>query len=114
MSETDPIESPPRLGRYEIVKAVGAGSYALVFAAYDTVLERHVALKVLREPYATAEIQREAQALARIDHPNVIKLHEIGDADGLIFLVLDLVRGGTPPHQARSVPTSVICVELMD
>jgi serine/threonine protein kinase len=96
VSETLPIEPPPRLGRYAILKALGAGSYALVFAAYDTALERHVALKVFREQrYASAEMQREAQVLARIDHPNVVKLHEIGEADGLVFLVLDLVRGGT-------------------
>jgi serine/threonine protein kinase len=91
----DHVGPPPRLGRYEVVKALGAGSYALVFAAYDTALERHVALKVFREPYATAEIRREALALARIDHPNVVKLHEVGEADGLVFLVLDLVRGRT-------------------
>jgi serine/threonine protein kinase len=96
VSDTNRIEPPPRLGRYAIVKALGAGSYALVFAAYDTALERHVAIKVFREQrYAAAEIEREAQVLARIDHPNVVKLHEVGEADGLVFLVLDLVRGGT-------------------
>ena len=74
---------------------MGVGGYALVFAAYDPVLDRHVALKVFRDPYATTEIRREALALARIHHPNVIELLEIGEAEGLVFLVLDLVRGET-------------------
>ena len=84
-----------RVGRYEVVQALGVGSYATVFAAYDTELDRHVALKVFLAPYARMEVESEARALARVDHPNVIKLHEIVVADGLVFLVLELVRGWT-------------------
>lgn len=91
----DLIEPPARLGRYEIREVLGTGTRAKVFAAYDTELERHVALKVFRRANATPDIDREARALARVDHPNVIKLHEIGEADRSVFLVLDLVRGRT-------------------
>jgi serine/threonine protein kinase len=89
------IEPATRLGRYELTYRLGAGTYAIVFAAYDNALDRHVALKVFRNPDATAAIEREARALARINHPNVVALHEVGEADGLVFLVMDVVHGGT-------------------
>jgi serine/threonine protein kinase len=56
---------------------------------------------VFLAPYATAEIESEARALARVDHPNVIKLHEIGHDDGLVFLVLELVHGRTLAEYVR-------------
>lgn len=92
---TPPPSEPIRLGRYEIIEPLGAGSYAMVFAARDTALERYVAIKVFHARYAEFEIRHEALALAHVHHPNVIKLHEIGDDDGLVFLVMELVHGGT-------------------
>jgi serine/threonine protein kinase len=91
----DHVGPPARLGRYELSYVLGRGTYGVVFAAYDPELDREVAIKVFNDPSAIEAAQREAIALARSVHPNVVALHDFVCADGLWFLVMDIVHGGT-------------------
>jgi len=91
------------LGRYVVLEAVGAGAMGVVYAAYDPELGRKVALKVLRpDPLADSpsrgarrRLLREAQALAKLSHPHVIAIHDVGTLDGEIFLTMEFIEGGT-------------------
>jgi tetratricopeptide (TPR) repeat protein len=90
-------------GRYLILETVGAGAMGVVHAAYDPELDRRVALKLLRDdPLAEGtsgdegpRLLREAQSLARLAHPNVITIHDVGTIDGEVFLAMEFVDCGT-------------------
>ena len=87
-----------RLGPYEIVAPLGAGGMGEVFRARDTKLNRQVAIKVLPVPVAQdaerlARFKREAQVLASLNHPNIAAIYGFDEADGKMFLVLELVEG---------------------
>jgi tetratricopeptide (TPR) repeat protein/predicted Ser/Thr protein kinase len=90
-----------RLDRYHILGVVGRGGMGVVYSAYDPDLDRKVALKVLHESdpptddQAQRRLLREAQAMARLSHPNVITVHEARVADGRVFLSMEFVEGGT-------------------
>ena len=88
------------LGRYVVLRAIGQGGMGVVLAAYDPTLDRKVAIKLLREGlHAGSEgavrMQREAQAMARLSHPNVAQVYEVGEAQGRLYLVMELVEGTT-------------------
>jgi tRNA A-37 threonylcarbamoyl transferase component Bud32 len=89
----------PRIGRFAILRKLGQGGMGVVFLAYDEHLDRKLALKLLqraRDPYRSrARLTREAQALARLSHPNVVGIHEIGEHDGQIYIAMEYVRGRT-------------------
>ncbi|MBL8622870.1 MAG: serine/threonine protein kinase [Myxococcales bacterium] len=94
--------APLTIGRYHLREPLGAGAMGIVFAAHDPALDRKVAVKLLRrehglEPDATVapRLVREARALARLAHPNVIAAYEVGRHDGEVFLAMELVDGGT-------------------
>jgi len=87
------------IGRYRIVGRIAAGGMGVVFEAYDERVGRPVALKVmavsgLHDPAAPARFKREAQALASVDHPGVVTVHDYGEHDRQLYLVMALVRGG--------------------
>ena len=87
-----------RLGPYEIALALGAGGMGEVYRAHDTRLGRDVALKVLPEAVASdadrlARFEREARTVAVLNHPNIVTLHSIEEADGVRFLTMELVEG---------------------
>lgn len=90
---------PLRLGRFSVLRRIGAGGMGVVYLGYDAELDRKVALKLLRLRSAEAgghgssRLVREARALARVDHPHVIAVHEVGTHDGAVFLAMDLVEG---------------------
>ncbi|MDI3288743.1 serine/threonine-protein kinase [Polyangium sp. 15x6] len=89
------------LGRYMILETVGAGGMGVVFAAYDPELDRKVALKILRPeilqraPGAELRLMREAQAMARISHPNVLAIHDVGTIGEGLFFAMEYVDGTT-------------------
>ncbi|MBL9106737.1 MAG: serine/threonine protein kinase [Myxococcales bacterium] len=89
------IAPPARIGRFEVRGVLGAGGMGVVYAAYDPELARRVAVKVLRERQAGREDRawREARALARLAHPNVVAIFEVGRHDGRLFLAMELVEG---------------------
>ena len=99
---------PPDLlaGRYRILSPRGAGGMGEVFLAEDTRLERRVAVKMLpasveADAVARERLRREALAAAGLDHPFICKVHEIGDADGRVFIVMEYVDGDTLHTHAR-------------
>ncbi|HEY4239064.1 MAG TPA: serine/threonine-protein kinase [Kofleriaceae bacterium] len=100
LAEVDRVEALPRfapgtsIGRFRIVGELGAGGMGIVFEAYDPELGRAVALKVVHEAGGRTLLD-EAQAMARLAHPNVVPVHEVGTIDGRLFLVMELVRGET-------------------
>ena len=87
----------PRIGRYALVSKLGEGGMGIVFAGLDDVLDRRVALKLLHADLDTEAVRvrllREAQALARLSHPNVVQVYEVGEHEGRVFLAMELVRG---------------------
>lgn len=90
-------EPPPKLGRYLVESTLGEGAMGVVYLARDERLDRTVALKVLRaeQPGGAGRLEREARALAKLAHPNVVAIHEVGDADGHTFIAMEHVRGPT-------------------
>ncbi len=88
-----------RLGRYVILYRLGSGGMGVVFAAYDPELDRKVALKLVRpetdSPAAREALRREAQSMARLSHPNIVAVHDVGSEDRDVFLAMDLIEGAT-------------------
>ena len=83
------------LGRYVLLARLGAGGMGVVYAAYDPELDRRVAVKVLRRARAGDQLREEARAIARLAHPNVIAVHDVGEADGEVFVAMEHVEGVT-------------------
>ena len=86
------------LAHYRIAAKLGEGGMGEVYRATDTKLGRDVALKVLpadvgRDPDRLARFQREAKALAALDHPNIVTIYSVEEADGVHFLTMQLVEG---------------------
>ncbi len=95
-----PTEDPPRLDRYEVLDTIGRGGMGRVVRARDAGLGRIVALKLLErglddDERSRKRFLREARAAARLQHPNVVAVHDVGEADGRAFLVMELVGGGS-------------------
>jgi predicted Ser/Thr protein kinase len=84
-----------KVGRYTLLELLGSGGMGVVFTAYDEELDRKVAIKFLQRSGAAqaGALLREAQAQARLAHPNVIHVYEVGVADGRVFLAMEFVRG---------------------
>ena len=91
-----PVTPNARLGRYIVLDRVGEGGMGQVHAAYDPELDRKVALKLLQPSAAAdgrARLLREAQAMARLSHPNVLPVHDVGTFEGQVFIAMELVEG---------------------
>jgi serine/threonine-protein kinase len=89
-----------RLGRYRIVEQIGEGGMGIVYRARDERLERDVAIKVLPEGVASdpdrlARFEREAKAIAALDHPNILAIHDFGSEDGVAYAVMELLDGAS-------------------
>ncbi len=92
--------TPLRVGRFSVLERIGQGGMSIVYAAYDDELDRKVALKLLHpegasKHQAPERLRREAQAIARLSHPNVIPVYEVGEHEGQVFLAMEFVRGVT-------------------
>jgi serine/threonine protein kinase len=88
------------LGQFRIVERIGAGGMATVFKAYQPNLDRYVAVKVLpayhaRDPIFLKRFQQEARSVAKLQHANIVPIHEFGEQDGITFIVMEYVDGGT-------------------
>ena len=86
--------------RYEIIKSIGEGGMANVYLAYDTILDRNVAIKVLRGDLANDEkfvrrFQREALSASSLSHPNIVAMYDVGEDNGLYYIVMEYVEGKT-------------------
>ncbi|MGL4819482.1 MAG: Stk1 family PASTA domain-containing Ser/Thr kinase [Bacilli bacterium] len=87
-------------GRYAVERLIGGGGMANVYLAYDPILERKVAIKILRGEYAGQEefvkrFQREAQSISSLLHPNIVEVYDVGDEDGMYYIVMEYVEGPT-------------------
>lgn len=88
----------PRIAQYHVLRQIGGGGMGLVFAAWDPSLDRVVAIKVLRDSgsdLAAVHLRREAIALARLRHPNVVSVFEVGDHEDQVYIAMEYVEGQT-------------------
>ena len=85
------------VGRYVVLRRLGAGGMGVVAKAYDPEIDRHVAIKILRQPLtsdsARQRLLREARAMARVTHPNVVAIHDVGVHEDRLFIAMELVDG---------------------
>jgi eukaryotic-like serine/threonine-protein kinase len=100
---------PVRIGRFVVVDRLGEGGMGTVFRAYDPDLDRRIAIKVLRSDLAGSvrdheRLAREAKLLARLNHPNVVAVHEVGTVDEGVFLAMEYVEGQDLGAWARATP----------
>ena len=104
-ARTDGFRAGDQLGRYVIERVLGAGGMGLVYAAHDPDLDRRVAIKVLRgdaSDDSRVRLLREARAMAKLSHPNVITVYEVGTASGVDFVAMELLEGGTLAEWLRA------------
>ncbi len=116
-------------GRYKIKSHIGTGGMATVYLAQDLILERPVAVKVLRLDFHTNEaamrrFQREAQSATQLVHPNIVSVYDVGEEDGTNYIVMEYVegtdlkeyireRGPLPPREAVRIMTQIVsAIEL--
>ncbi|HEV2351484.1 MAG TPA: protein kinase [Terriglobia bacterium] len=94
----DRVKTGVRISHYLILQKLGSGGMGEVYRARDTKLERDIALKILPQQFAAdperlARFQREARAVAALNHPNIVTIHSVEEADGVHFLTMELVDG---------------------
>ena len=97
------------LGRYHIVDQLGEGGMASVYRAFDTRLDRYVALKVIGTSMQDSanflkRFEREAKALAQLSHSNIVKVYDYGEEGGLPYLVMEYLPGGTLKQKMSGLP----------
>ncbi len=110
--ESHEPEIAGHLGRYVLLARLGAGGMGVVYAAYDPELDRRVAVKVLRRARAGVELREEARAIARLAHPNVIAVHDVGEADGEVFVAMEHVEGVTVRDWLRTAPSPLDILDV--
>src|SRR5579863_7813837 len=93
--------------RYEVQDPIGRGSMFTICRGRDTVLNREVAIKVLRDIYSTdvkfvTRFQREAKAASALQHPNIVQVYDYGQTDGNYFIVMELIEGTDLRRYLRS------------
>ena len=86
---------PSEIGRFVVRGLLGAGAMGRVFEAEDPVLGRDVAVKVMQRPGRSKSLRREAQAMAALNHPHVVVVHDVGTHEEQVFIAMELIRGGT-------------------
>ncbi len=104
-----------QLDEYRLEALLGHGGMARVYRGLDTNLERHVAIKVIDTPFQSdsdhiARFKREAQAIAQLEHPNIVRLYRYGEADGLLYMAMQYIKGadlGSVLARHRSGETSM-------
>jgi serine/threonine protein kinase len=111
--------APVTLGRFEIGRRIGAGAMGVVYEAQDPHLERAVAIKVIDEELGASAQRRqrmlkEAKAMARLSHPNVVVVHDVGEQDDRVFIAMELVKGDNLKQwlEAERRDVAAICAAL--
>jgi serine/threonine protein kinase/Tol biopolymer transport system component len=112
LAESDELRGMT-VGRYTVLEHVGRGAMGVVYAARDPDLDRKVALKLIRADHGAPDgeasrsrLLREAQAMARLSHPNVITVYVVGSHESEVFIAMELVSGGTLSEWLRAAPRS--------
>ncbi len=104
--------TPEKIGRYQVESEIGRGGMATVFKAYDPRFERHVAIKVLprefmHDPEFRARFNREAKTIATLEHPAIVPVYDYGEDDGLLYLVMRFMPGGSLSDKLVDGPISI-------
>ena len=101
-----PEAARQKIGRFSVLQLVGAGGMGEVFAAYDPELDRRVAVKLVHRgsDEGHSRLLREAQALAKVSHPNVVAIHDVGTHDGEVFMAMEFVTGLNLRQWLRAAP----------
>src|ERR1700719_2327485 len=106
-----PLQPGQKLGPYEILAPIGKGGMGEVYRARDPRLNRDIAIKVLPQPFATdaarERFQREARAASALNHPNICAVHDVGEAAGHPFLVMELLEGKTLREHIGRTPLDI-------
>ena len=102
-SKPFPQDLTGRVDKYEIIRPVGKGAMGQVYLAHDTVLDRDVALKVMvaqiaDDPELKQRFEREARAVAKMQHPNLVTVFDLGSHHGSPFIAMELLEGPGPPE----------------
>ncbi|HWU88623.1 MAG TPA: serine/threonine-protein kinase, partial [Kofleriaceae bacterium] len=111
-------EAPPTtMAHYSVVRTIGQGAMGVVYEAVDARLGREVALKLvlpdrLQAERGTPRLLREARAMAKISHPNVVAVYDVGESDGVVFIAMEYVRGVTLRQWLANAPRSL--PEILD
>lgn len=105
------MTTPTSIGRYQIRHEIGRGGMATVFQAYDPQMDRDVAIKVLpraymHDPTFRGRFEREAETVAKLDHPNIVPVYEFGEDDRQPYLVMRLMQGGSLTERLQKGPMS--------
>src|SRR4026209_1128576 len=106
------LSAGEKLGPYEILSPLGAGGMGEVYKANDTRLNRVVAIKVMRghmgaDSQLRERLAREAKAISSLNHPHICALYDVGSQDGIDFLVMEYLDGGTLADRIARDPLSV-------
>jgi tetratricopeptide (TPR) repeat protein len=100
--------------RYRLDAEIGQGGMGVIYRAHDTLLDRDVAIKVLtkasQETAGRERLLREAQAAARLNHPHIVAIHDVGEADGLPFIIMELVEGASLYDHASQGLDEVVAI----
>src|SRR5579872_5881520 len=112
------FEPGAKLGPYQILGELGRGGMATVYRAYQPSLEREVAIKILPEflveqPGFKARFHREAVAVARLQHPNILSVYDHGEQDGVTYIVSEYVEGGTLASRMGAPIQLDYCVRIL-
>ncbi len=112
------VTQPPRLGRFCVLRALGSGAMGTVWLARDDALDRDVAVKLLRagigdDAEQGARLLTEARGLAKLSHPNVVVVHEVGSGELGVFIAMEYVDGGTLGQWLASTPRDVDAIVAM-
>jgi eukaryotic-like serine/threonine-protein kinase len=107
-----PLAAGRRVGPYEVVSPVGAGGMGEVYRARDSRLGRDVALKVLPADHSSdadclRRFEQEARAVAALNHPNILAVHDVGSDDGVRYVVFELLEGQTLRRRLERSPLPV-------
>ncbi|MBX7246201.1 MAG: protein kinase [Candidatus Sumerlaeaceae bacterium] len=101
------FEVPTEIAHYKLARILGRGGMGEVWQAFDTKLERDIALKVMRRELlaneeAVKRFYREARAVARLNHPNIVQVYSIGEEHGMIYMVMEMIEGDTVTQKLKA------------
>lgn len=100
-----------RLGQYQLIQVIGQGGMSTVYKAYQDTLDRYIAVKVLlhtRDPQFASRFKREARAVARLQHHNILPIHDYGEQDGLVYLVMQYIEDGVTLGHMLGTPMAPV------
>jgi WD40 repeat protein/serine/threonine protein kinase len=109
-SDSDAHDDMTHIGRFVVLRRIGEGGMGVVYAAYDNELDRRLAIKLVHRARARGDhqgrVRREAQAMARLSHPNVVQVYEVGEHEQQVFVAMEFVIGPTLAEWSKAQPAS--------